>query len=186
MTRLPWCSSGRAAPCTSTNCPAVKWLARSSVPTGSRASGVTWNSASLRLLSTPAAAKWPLCLCSSSGWPQHGMLQTLSSHLHRSVTACMVLQLCMCYALQEPRQELRQDAGGLSGTDMTMQGAQKSPYVPSSCLSRFAPQPSCRAENPSFSCPLTCTTCKNVQLMMLQRCLLTAVCSTDGATPSPT
>ena len=49
----------------STYWPAVKWQAPSSVPTGSRASGVTLNSASLRLTSTPAAAKCPRCLQAS-------------------------------------------------------------------------------------------------------------------------
>ena len=44
----------------------------------------------------------------------------------------------------------------------SFQHAASGAYVPRSCLSRLAPQPSCRAENPSFSCPLTCTTCTTV------------------------
>lgn len=45
----PWKPLPIEVPVTSTNCPATKCEARSSWPTGSSASGVTRNSASLRL-----------------------------------------------------------------------------------------------------------------------------------------
>ena len=50
----PWKPLPMLVPVTSTYCPATKWLARSSVPTGISASGVTRNSASRRLIGTPA------------------------------------------------------------------------------------------------------------------------------------
>ena len=49
----------RVVPETSTFWPAAKWEARSSVPTGKSASGVTENSTRARLMGTPCALKWP-------------------------------------------------------------------------------------------------------------------------------